>query len=298
MTQREKTLTALVAGAGLLWFGMQGVERYRTARTRNVGLQAAAEQSLAEANAMVLRGQRARVQLHKWLEQSLPSDHEIAKSLYQDWLREQLTGAGLNVTQLADKSGVGRSTQQGELTVDVTAEGNLGQLVDFLYRFYTAVHLHRISGATITAADGGEKLTAVLTVGALILPESKQADKLAEGEPLPLPMPFEEFKTRLVSRNLFAAPKPKGQEGNDEAAAGAELSWMDYGSRGRRLGIRDKEGKLKYFYVGDEVEFGRFKGKVVELDNRRAIFQTDKGKMEVRLGQKLSEAVVIDSPAA
>lgn len=302
MTTREKTLAVAVAGTALLWFGNRGLGRYRAAIDRNAGQQVQAEQALAEANAEVLLGQRARRQLRYWRERSLPTNPEIANSLYQDWLREQLTGAGLEVSQLAEK---GSSTSRGqyeELTLDVTAAGTLAQVTDFLYRFYSAVHLHRISGATLTAADGGQKLTAIFTVGALILPECKRTDALAEGEPRPLPAPLEEIRTRLVSRNPFAPPSVKTATADgdkpDAEAAGAFVSGVTYGPRGWELAVKNKDAEVKRFHTGDSIEFGRFKGTVVEIGDRRVVIETDKGKLEVRLGQNLGEAVALPGPAA
>jgi hypothetical protein len=299
MTQREKVLTGAVAAAGVLWFASGGVDKYRAALNRNRGIETQARQELEEANLAVLRGQHARRRLRDWQSRSLPAQIDVAESLYQDWLREQLTGAGLEVTQLGDKSASSRGQQFEELAVEVTATGTLAQLTDFLHRFYSAVHLHRITGATLTATDGGQKLSINLTIGALALAGSEREDKLAEGEPRELEFPLEEARTRLVSRNLFSPPTPKAAPAADAQAADAVATMMTEGERGWRLGLRIKSsGKMQYFYEGDSIEVGQFKGKVVEIERRRAVVETDKGKMELRIGQNLSEATVIDSPAA
>lgn len=300
MTHREKTLTGAVAAAGLLWFGMGGLTRYRDAVSRNDAVKADAQQLLDDANMRVIEGQHARRQLRNWEAQSLPRRIDVAQSLYQDWLREQLTGAGLEVTQLVERSSTRGSQRFEELGFDVTATGTLAQLTDFLHRFYSAVHLHRVTTTTLTATDNGQKLSINLTIGALALPGANREDKLAEGEPRELASPLEEVRTRLVSRNLFAPPTPKAEKGPDGEAADTYFSWQDYTGSGRRIGLRTKaSGKMNYFYEGDRVEVGQFKGKVFEIEDRRVVFETDKGKMELRIGQPLSEAAVIDgAPAA
>jgi hypothetical protein len=303
MTSREKMLTGAVAAAGVLWFGTQGLTRHRDAVERNTNQQIEAEQALSEANTAVLRGQNARRQLNKWVSQSLPSNRAVAESLYQDWLRSQLTGAGLEVTQLSDKSGNTRNPQYTELATEVRAAGTLAQLADFLYRFYSAPHLHRISLATVTAEDGGKKLNATLTFNALILPDVKRSDKLAEGEPQKLPGQMEEFRDRLVGRNLFAAYTPKaddqGQAQKDEQAAKTFVTAFTYGLEGWLMSVRTQEsGDVKYFKRGDNIEFGKMKGTVIEVDDRRAVIETEKGRLEVRLGQNFSEAVPVQAPAA
>jgi hypothetical protein len=304
MTRREKTLVGAVAAAGALWFGTQGLTRYRDAVDRNSALQLEAEQALVDAQTAEFRGKKARKQLNEWVGQSLPKDREVAESLYQDWLRSQLTGAGLEVSELSDKSGNNRNPQFGEISIEARAAGTLAQTADFLYRFYTSPHLHRLSGATVTAADNGQKLNLTLTASALILPDVKRTDKLAEGEPKKLAKTMEEFRDALVGRNLFAAysPKSDGKEGaKDEVAAGATLTGMYYGLGGWQMDVRMKDAAdMLHFHQGDDIEIGKLKGKVVDIDgeHRRAVIETEKGRLEIRLGQNFGEAVAVESPAA
>ncbi len=305
MTQREKALVGAVATAGALWFGSQGLTQYRDAISRNAAVQLEAEQALADAQFAELRGQKARKQLNEWISQSLPVNREVAESLYQDWLRSQLTGAGLEVAELSDKSGRNRNPQFGEVSIDARATGTLAQVADFLYRFYTAPHLHRLAGATVTATDGGQKLTLNLTASALILPDAKRADRLADGEPLKLAKSLEAYRDALVGRNLFVAYSPKSDakasEQKDEIAAGSVVTAMYYGLGGWQMDVRKKDAAdLLHFHQGDEIEIGKVKGKVIDVDGdrRRAIIETDKGRIEIRLGQNFGEAVAVEAPAA
>ena len=303
MTNREKMLVGAVAAAGAAWFGTQGLTRYRDAVERNSALQLAAEEALVDAQTAEFRGQKARKKLNQWVSQSLPTNREVAESLYQDWLRGQLTGAGLAVTELSDKSGNNRNPQFGEVSIEAQAAGTLAQLADFLYRFYTSPHLHRISSATVTAADGGQKLNISLTASALILPDAKRTDKLAEGEPQKLAKSMEEFRNGLVERNLFVAytPKADGKPGEqkDEIAAGSKFEWSDYGEYGWRMGVKMKDSsELKYYHEGDEIEIGQLKGKVVQLDGRRVVIETAKGRFDVRFGRNFGEATPLEAPAA
>jgi hypothetical protein len=296
-------LAGAVAAAGALWFGTQGLTRYRDALTRNEALQLEAERALIDVQTAEFRGQKARKQLNQWLSQSLPRNREIAESLYQDWLRTQLTEAGLEIAQLSDKSSNNRNPQFGELAIEIRATGAMEKVADFLYRFYASPHLHRISSATLTAEDGGKKLSLTATANALILPDVRRTDKLAEGEPQKLPKSKDEFSASLAARNLFVAHTAKadgaaaGQK--DEAAAAAKITGMIYGLGGWRMDVQTKDsGDLKHFQQGDDIEFGRLKGKVIELDGRRAVIETDKGRLEVRLGQNFAEAVPVEAPAA
>jgi hypothetical protein len=303
VTNREKFLTGAVAAAGVLWFGAQGVTRYRDSLERNESLQQEAESALTDAQTAEYRGQKARKQLNQWIAQSLPSNRDVAESLYQDWLRSQLTEAGLEVSQLANKSGNARNPQFQEVSFELRATGTMEQLTDFLYRFYSSPHLHRIASATILAEDAGKKLNVTATASALILPEVKRTDELASGDGQKLPKTKDEFRAGLVDRNLFVAYTPqaddKGAKAKDEIAAGTKFDWTTYGDTGWRMVVRIKgSDEPKVFHQGDEVEIGKLKGKIVELDLRRVVIETDNGRVEVRVGQSFGDAVAIDAPAA
>ena len=56
MTSREKTLIGAVAAAGRLWFGTQGLTRYRETVERNTNQQMEAERALSEGRTAELRG--------------------------------------------------------------------------------------------------------------------------------------------------------------------------------------------------------------------------------------------------
>ena len=292
MTQREQRLAIAVAAAGVVWFGLKGVDRYRAAVASNDARQRSAAAELEDAEFAEARGERARRQLNQWRERSLPADRDIAKSLYHDWLRTELAAAGLAVEQLAEKPAGRSNPHYGELADDVRATGTLAQLVDFLYKFYSAPHLHRINSAAITASDAGAKLTAALVVEGLVLPGADRFDQLAEAEPQSLPQPLDELRTSLVDRNIFAphAGKSGASSGDDEASR-AFVRMFTYGEGGWAMTIRvDNPDRVRHFHAGDSIAFGKFTGDVVEIDGRRAVIKTDDGLVEVRLGQHLGEA--------
>jgi hypothetical protein len=301
MTHREKTLGLAVAAAGVLWFGTHGVERYKAAVERSENLQFEAERQLDDANFAVERGQRARHQLNKWRRRSLPINRDVAESLYQDWLRSQLTAAGLTVKDLADKSALNRRPEYTELSASIDAEGTLAQLSDFLHAFYSAPHLHRISGATLTPAKEAGKLTIAFTIDALILPDCERTDALADRPPQELPKSADDFRKSLESRNLFVAytPKSAGQAsaGPDGDAADAKLSGMVYGERGWRMSVlKQKSSEVSHYYEGDSIKIGRFEGKIIDIDgpHRRAVIETPTGRVELRLSQTFDKATPVD----
>ncbi len=75
---------------------------------------------------------------------------------------------------------------------------------------------------------------------------------------------------------------------------------MTTDGEGLRLDVRIKKtGEVRHFHQGDSISIGRFQGKVVELDGarRRAVLETARGRVELRLGQNFGEAQPVASAA-
>lgn len=300
MTDREKKLAGAVAAAGVLWGLLGGLERYRTAVDANESQAVAAATALEDAEFDVARGELAAERVAAWAKRSLPTDRDVAKSLYQDWVRQQLSAAGLAIEQLSDKTLNRTTPHYAELSLEARASGTLEQLSAFLYQFYAAPHLHRIGAATITAADNGAKLNVVLGIDAMILPESTQTEELSKAEGPKLALSEDEFRTSLTSRNLFAPHAPAAVAADAGEAGAARISGLvSDGAGGYHLWIStENPNRTRKFKKGDEVKFGSFTGKLVDLDARHAVFETDKGQVEVRLDQTLSEAKPVEAAAS
>ena len=300
MNDREKILAVAVASLVAMWGASQGWGKYQTALEKNLNAQRNVAQELSTARTATARGRRAQQKLRKWQRQSLPTDPDIAKSLYQDWLQQQLTEAGLKVKELNIRSPRSSSTSYRQFTFVVNASGKLEQLTDFLYRFYKARHLHRISQADLSPAEDRKSLKISLTVDALSLPEAKRSDQLAEGSLEAFQQSLDQFRDSIVGRNLFAtyqAEKSEDEVAKKETkntdAEQASFSGLNYGEEGWLMSVRMKNtGKMHYFRVGDAIEIGEFQGTIKRLDGprRRVIVSQESGPVQVRLGQTLAEA--------
>ncbi len=305
MTQREKGLAAAVALLLVLWGGTQGLDRYRAALEDNRSLQRNAQQRLAEAFTSAAAGRFAQRKIARWQKQSLPSDHDIALSAYQDWLHEQLVAAGLSVKSLNERNSVrGASPTFRQFTFVVEAEGKLADLTTFLHGFYQAPHLHRISKASFSPTSNGEALDISLAVDALSLNQSDRTDRLAEGTSDRDLRPLDELQKLIVGRNVFAAystakPTESTETATDDQAKQAVVTRMAYGEGGWQMSIRlGDSGEIKVFREGDTIEIGRFAGTLEQLDGRRAVVSNESGRLQIRLGQNLSEAVPLGDQEA
>lgn len=289
MTQREKILAGAVGLMVVAWFGSSALTRYRDAVETNRTKLRDAEQQVSQARTAKLRGQRALTKLRRWQKQALPTNADIANSLYQDWLQKQFTEAGLKVSDIKSSAGLrGPNDRTQQFTFAVTATGQMSQLVDFLSRFYRAGHLQRISRASLSPAKEGNDLAISLTVDAMSMSDSPRADSLSDLESnLPLPS-LTEFQAAIAKRDLFSsalASKPVNE------ADQALVSGMTLGEKGWQMSIRIKDsGRMLYFRAGDAIQVGTFTGKVSEIDGRRALVEKDGRQMQVQLGQTLGQA--------
>lgn len=298
MTRREKMLAGAVAGTALLWGAMRGVERYRTAVVRNEDTARIAANELDDAEFAIQRGEMAKRRLIAWGDRSLPTEPEVAKSLYQDWVRTTLAAAGLQELQVTDKTFNRRNVNYSEISLEAKGSGTMEQLVNFLYKFYAAPHLHRISAATVVPSENGAKLAIAFTIDALTLPDSKRTNELAKGPEQKLPQAEDAFSTSLASRNVFKPHMP-GSDPNAGLAGGARFSGISNGDNGYILWITtENPAKTRRFRIGDKVEYGSFTGTLVELDRRRAVFDTANGRVEVLLDHTLGEAKPVEKKDA
>ena len=104
MSQRERLLAAAVALIVMLWGATVGWDRYQATFTENQNQQVTIEQQLSDARMAAARGLQAERMLRGWQRQSLPKNLDIAKTLYQDWLRQELVDAGLIVRKVNESS--------------------------------------------------------------------------------------------------------------------------------------------------------------------------------------------------
>lgn len=308
MNEREKRLAMAVGLAVGLWLANRGWANYRDAVDDNSAAQAQAAESLADAKFELMRSQRAQRTLRTWTRQSLPTNRNVARSLYQDWLRNQLSTAGLAVKELDDNSMDSSNGDISEVSFTVRAGGTLAAVTTFLHEFYAANHLHRISSSSLATTDEGEKIDLSLTIDGLILADCPRSETLApEADPADK-QPLDKVQATIVERNVF---KPYQQAAKtevvqaeatddvDEEARAARVTGMTYGGGGWLLSITKKDATSpELFRQGDRFQIGQIKGRITELDGRRVVFETDEGTFEIRGSQSFAEATKLESESS
>ena len=164
---------------------------------------------------------RDRKRLAQWQRRALPPDKDLARSLYQNWLRSLAARTNLRGTTLVAKgasdASVRRDQQFTRISFDLHAQAKLGDLVQFLYEFYSAGFLHQIRDMTIKPApNGARELDVKVAIEALSLPTANAKDRLPDkppqeaGHALHLAK-LSDYQEPIAKRDFFGAyvaPRP------------------------------------------------------------------------------------------
>lgn len=153
-------------------------------------------------------------------EKSLPPQLDDARARYQEWLNAQVLGVKLNDVQIVP---VNAREQQGayrQLGFNVSARGDLKQVVDLFYRFYNIDLLQRMRRISLKPIRDSRDLDISLTIEVLSLADAKPEDPGSKPRIAMSLGELPEYLAAILNRNLLGpannAPKlesissPKG----------------------------------------------------------------------------------------
>lgn len=201
---------------GFFWF----MDSYDANANEIAALEAQIEEQDQKTKAGILASQRQRY----YRKVSLPSKQSVTRSLYNDWLTNLVRkdcGMTFNGVIFKDSSSIiyERYKIASREVFSLKPKGTLPQVIEFLYRFHSADHLHRINKLTIrplTKSVRGKKsvltgeVTLSLEIETLQLVDGPQnlASFPAFNRELP---PIDQYKETILARNIFGpannAPK-------------------------------------------------------------------------------------------
>lgn len=204
MNQRERMLALVVGIFGFFivaFFGWRYVDgQFRTRRTKISGLEADIKRFKMQA----FQGAQATAKLADYEAQSLPPDHETARSLYSDWLLAEVGKAGLTEQQVEPKT----AQKEGELFISqsylVSGKGTLPQIIDFLHAFYSVDYLHRLRLVMLKPIKNSKLFDVTLNIDAVSVASAPPTTSL-HGRPstrLALSKK-DDYYASILGRNLF-----------------------------------------------------------------------------------------------
>ena len=202
-----------------------------------------ARQQIVQKDQSLLDARLAQKKMADWRPRALPSD---AQSLYDNWLfnlgketfpfEVKPVASSAGSAGAAGTAGAQRSQKSAfnKLRYTLTGQGKLGQLIDFLYKFYGAGYLHQIHSIDIKRAEKSSdpKVTVTMTVEILSpreLPGTSPREVELPKKSPPAKMPkatLAVYQKDIAERNPFApftppAPPPAGEGGDIAGVWGA-----------------------------------------------------------------------------
>ena len=290
MKKRERILGIIV---GLLvvgevgnWFFsriLQGPLAQRQQRVKKL------QGDIEKRQAHLRRARQAGIKLTAWQQQSLPSNVEVASSLYQDWLLELLGRAGFKSPHVDRGEPLARKGVFHRLPFAVRGRATLSELTQFLYEFYRADHLHQITRIGITPLPKSDLLDLSLSIEALVLPKADREDQLTKRHSEKLASERIEDYQPIVGRNLFG----QGVGGTDPAEFVLLTAVTDVGGQTQAWLSLRATGEVLKLRPGESFEVGQFRGTVTEIRPPDVIIQAEDERWLLTLGDKLSQATAL-----
>jgi hypothetical protein len=276
----------LVAYAGD-WMWTAVTEPLRSLRQKRQSL----EKELDKRTTELAQARKAAKMLAVWEKQSLPSDPQIARSVYQAWLLQLVGRVGLanpavDSTQPSEKNGY------YSMTFSLQARGPLEKWTRFLYDFYRAGHLHQIRSMSITPLGKEEQLDIVLAIEALILPDADRSDRLSEEVSDQLAFSRLSDYQPIVLRNLFSITAKADPMDQTYLTAihyvnAVPEAWFTL------RGESDPDRAVVKLRLTQNMVVGQFSGKVVEIADDGVVFQSGGERWLLGLGENLGQAFAL-----
>ena len=301
LSKREKKLAVITAAlvpvlAG--WFLFSAWRAPLNAlRTRRDNLKS----EIASKELLALRSKKLQERLDEWNRRSLPSDPQIARSLYQGWLFGLAKEVGFDGTKV-DVTGEGGQTAgvYRALRFTVQARATLKKLTEFLYKFESAGHLHQVRSLTLDPTAGSDKIALTFVIEALSLPGSDRQNALSE-EPAErlAASDVDDYHKAITERNLFApykrpsGPPPTPPEPPEfDPGKYAHITAIVAGIDGQPevWVIARTTGESFTLREGDSFDIGDLHAKVIRINERDAEIEFDGQRWLVWLGDNLREA--------
>ena len=303
LIKREKILALVTVSLLMVVVLQQAYSKLHGSQGRLKEQRTTAAAELERMKTRLKNAELVSDRLDKWRRQSLPSDSRAAQSLYQNWLLELARDAKFSDTKIDAVQRRRRGDVYYALQFICETRTTLEGLTNFLYRFYSADHLHQILKLTLTPEGRGKPLKVIMTIEALSLSDAKSKNELSTATSQRKLAKLSVYEDMIGGRNLFAAyqlpsepPKvpsepPKDQKPQFDPAKFAYLTGVtSAGNRPKAWIIVRTSGDRHELHEGDTFDIGETKCKVLRIGQRDAEIEIDGKSCRVLLGQNLRDA--------
>jgi len=252
MSQRETRLVLGVALVLVLAGGWYVWSSYSTAAQSKKREIANLTEQIHTEEETEFRAQMALARLERYREHALSENKRDSQAFYQERLRQQVESAGLRNVIIKPRDGK-RGGKYQEHYFDVNASGNLLEVIQFAYEFYSYELVHKISSFTFTPRRESNELDVKLMVAVLGIDGVQQLPKLEQVHRDTLPHGTLEDYAQVIGNRDFFGPANQAPVFTIQASHEVELGrTFSY-----RLTAKDPDkGDTVKFKVGDDAPEG------------------------------------------
>ncbi len=206
MQPREKKLAMIVGALVAIAILVVTIKKVQTAYTTRGDDHTKLLGNLAAQTMQIRAGDLAKEKLDAMQQRSLSGDVEKARSRYQNWLTTSLVDAGLEGVDVKSVPGGPSRRVYQPILFNVTAKGNLTQLLTWLHDFYGTGHLHLIRRLTATPVEKSKQLELDIGVEAITMHDAKGVETPPQ---MPERLPrgdLAAYRHVIESRNIAGPP--------------------------------------------------------------------------------------------
>lgn len=247
------------------------------------------EKEVQKREAALAKTRAAAKEMTVWQRQSLPSDPQVARSLYQAWLLELVGRVGLSNHSVDAGQPRNLGGQAFPITFNVQGRGSLQQLTQFLHEFYRAGHLHQIHSLVMRPVGKKDTLDLAITIETLVLASADRKDKLSSEKSERLARPSFADYAVVAERNLFSTTGPIDPTDYTVLTGinfinGEPVAWFS-----QQTETEPGKGLMK-LRTGTTFQIGQFHGTVLRIDEQDVVLEADGELWLVTVGETLAQA--------
>jgi hypothetical protein len=217
--------------------------------------------------------------------------------LYQNWLLEVAGKAGFRQKRVETGQARPRGDSYHSLPFTLRGQATLDELVQFLYDFYSAGHLHQIRRLTLKPSEKGKELEVIVLIEALSLPTAQAKEKLSQEPAKRLALgSLDAYRKAIQGRNVLAPYDPSLAKRKEKPEAGPKGPPFDPTKYAYVTGIVEVNGKPQVWVKarttddkfqlqqGEKLEIGPLRGTIARINPRDIEIEIDGKRHTVPLG--------------
>ncbi|MBM4000814.1 MAG: hypothetical protein FJ297_14960 [Planctomycetes bacterium] len=298
MNNRMKFLLAALGVIGLATLGDQAYRRWiEGPAIRREREAAALEKQIEGAEDTILASTRYADRLAAFEGYSLPSDPELARARYQDWLLALVTRNGLLQPSVDAGQPVAvtikdRATRKAKpayhrYSFSLRGRGTLEQVTRLLYDFHQGGHLHKVKSLSLLPLAGGRQMDVAMSIEAIGLDRCEREGELSATRTNRLAFKELDAYRPISARNLFSQEAAGTLRDVMLTAVafdrnGVPTAWFSLGG----------ETPTQVATRGTVLNTPAHRIEVIDIQARLVLLDVDGSTVRITLGMTVHEALV------